>query len=201
MLAGPPASGKTNFVILASCSQAKKGNKVIFIDTEGGFSVERLKQIDSKYEEILKNIIILKPTNFDEQKRAITSKEFHVPEEPGEFTCGLKKQLNAAHRRRVDRAPTQIGLRAGGGEALTFFADAANFAFQRFAAQLLAKVFGEHVLPVVAWVQAQLAGAFVWRVGGNVAAKVVFEDLAQQWHDLGAHAQEQVFMFQRAWQA
>jgi len=39
MIAGCPGSGKTNFVILASCSQAKKGNKVIFVDTEGGFQV------------------------------------------------------------------------------------------------------------------------------------------------------------------
>ena len=45
MIAGPPGSGKTNFGILVACSQAKKGNKVIFIDTEGGFSVERVRQI------------------------------------------------------------------------------------------------------------------------------------------------------------
>ena len=54
MIAGPPASGKTNFVLLAACSQAKKGNKVIFIDTEGGFSVERVKQIvGENYKDIL----------------------------------------------------------------------------------------------------------------------------------------------------
>lgn len=70
MIAGPPASGKTNFVLLASCSQAKKGNKVIFIDTEGGFSSERVKQIVGEgYEEILKNILLLNPTSFDEQKK------------------------------------------------------------------------------------------------------------------------------------
>ncbi len=45
MIAGPAGSGKTNFCILSACSQAKKGNKVIFIDTEGGFSIERVKQI------------------------------------------------------------------------------------------------------------------------------------------------------------
>ena len=45
MIAGPPGSGKTNFVILAACSQAKKGNKVLFMDTEGGFSVDRVRQI------------------------------------------------------------------------------------------------------------------------------------------------------------
>lgn len=30
MIAGPPGSGKTNFILLAVCSQAKKGGKVIF---------------------------------------------------------------------------------------------------------------------------------------------------------------------------
>lgn len=70
MIAGPPGCGKTNFCILASCSQAKKGNKVIFIDTEGGFSVERVKQIVGEdYKEVLKNILLLEPTNFEEQKK------------------------------------------------------------------------------------------------------------------------------------
>jgi DNA repair protein RadB len=71
MIAGPPGCGKTNFVILAACSQAKKGNKVIFVDTEGGFSVERIKQIvgAENAEGVLKNIFLLKPTNFEEQKK------------------------------------------------------------------------------------------------------------------------------------
>ena len=75
MIAGPPASGKTNFVLLASCSQAKKGNKVIFVDTEGGFSPERVEQIvgEEKSEEILKNILILNPTNFEEQKKVFVN--------------------------------------------------------------------------------------------------------------------------------
>ena len=68
MIAGPPGSGKTNMSILVACSQAKKGNKVIFVDTEGGFSVDRVKQIVGEgYEEILKNILLLEPTNFNEQ--------------------------------------------------------------------------------------------------------------------------------------
>ena len=68
MIAGPPGSGKTNFAILVSYSQARKGNKIIFIDTEGGFSVERVKQIAGEnYEDILKNILLLEPTSFEEQ--------------------------------------------------------------------------------------------------------------------------------------
>jgi DNA repair protein RadB len=70
MVAGPPGSGKTNFVILAACSQAKKGNKVLFIDTEGGFSIERVKQVVGEdHEKYLENIILAEPTSFDEQKK------------------------------------------------------------------------------------------------------------------------------------
>ncbi|MEX0920385.1 MAG: DNA repair and recombination protein RadB [Candidatus Pacearchaeota archaeon] len=70
MIAGPPASGKTNFVLLAACGQAKRDSKVIFIDTEGGFSSERVKQIvGDGHEKILENILLLNPTNFDEQKK------------------------------------------------------------------------------------------------------------------------------------
>jgi DNA repair protein RadB len=72
MIAGPAGSGKTNFTILAACSQAKKGSKVIFVDTEGGFSVERVKQIvgNEDNEKILDNIFLLNPVSFDEQKKA-----------------------------------------------------------------------------------------------------------------------------------
>jgi DNA repair protein RadB len=71
MIAGGPGTGKTNFVILTACSQAKKGNKVIFIDSEGGFSSERIKQIVTKenLDKILENILILNPTSFEEQKK------------------------------------------------------------------------------------------------------------------------------------
>ena len=71
MIAGPPGSGKTNFCILAACSQAREGNKVIFVDTEGGFSTERVKQITGDgMEETLKNVLLLSPTNFTEQRKS-----------------------------------------------------------------------------------------------------------------------------------
>ena len=71
MIAGGPGTGKTNFAILVACSQAKKGNKVLFVDTEGGFSAERVKQIvgSENYEKILENIILFTPTSFEEQKK------------------------------------------------------------------------------------------------------------------------------------
>ncbi|MBI2628481.1 DNA repair and recombination protein RadB [Candidatus Pacearchaeota archaeon] len=71
---GPAGSGKTNFCVLAAAFQAKKGKKVIFIDTEGGFSSDRFKQIAGEnFQEELKNILLLKPTNFYEQKKIFDS--------------------------------------------------------------------------------------------------------------------------------
>ncbi len=71
MIAGPPGSGKTNFCMMAVCSQAKKDSKIIFIDTEGGFSSDRIKQIVGAEEadKVLQNIFLLQPVDFNEQKK------------------------------------------------------------------------------------------------------------------------------------
>ena len=67
---GPAGSGKTLLCLTALINVVKRGKKVIFIDTEGGFSVERLKQLDSDYVQILDKIVFLSPTSFKEQKDA-----------------------------------------------------------------------------------------------------------------------------------
>ncbi|MFH1358336.1 MAG: AAA family ATPase, partial [archaeon] len=72
LLYGPSASGKSNFVILAACHNAKKDKKIIFIDTEGSLSLDRVNQITQGLPEfVLKNMVIIKPTTFDEQKKAV----------------------------------------------------------------------------------------------------------------------------------
>ncbi len=66
---GPAGSGKSNFCLLAAASQAKKGGKVLFIDTEGSFSTERVKQlVKDNLERVLKNIILIKVTDFKKQR-------------------------------------------------------------------------------------------------------------------------------------
>jgi len=71
---GPGGSGKTNICLLVAVSQAKKGNKVIYVDTEGGFSSDRVNQLlgeeKNRMDEVLQNIFILKPTSFDEQEES-----------------------------------------------------------------------------------------------------------------------------------
>ncbi|MBU0470376.1 MAG: DNA repair and recombination protein RadB [Nanoarchaeota archaeon] len=65
---GPSGVGKTNLCLLAAVKVAESGKKVIFIDTEGGIAVERIKQISQNYEDILNKIAFLNPVNFEEQK-------------------------------------------------------------------------------------------------------------------------------------
>ncbi|MBW2996293.1 DNA repair and recombination protein RadB [Candidatus Woesearchaeota archaeon] len=65
---GPAGSGKTLLCILALIEVVKNGGKVVYVDTEGGFSVERLKQLTDDYEKVLEKVVFLKPVTFEEQK-------------------------------------------------------------------------------------------------------------------------------------
>jgi len=64
---GPSATGKTN-ICLAAIAAAAKNKKVIYIDTEGGFSLDRFEQIcNGTSEKLLEKIIILEPKDWAEQ--------------------------------------------------------------------------------------------------------------------------------------
>ena len=72
-LYGPAGSGKTNLCILCAINTARLGKKVIYIDTENNFSLDRFKQIcasiNLNYAKILNNIAFLRPASFEEQKK------------------------------------------------------------------------------------------------------------------------------------
>jgi DNA repair protein RadB len=68
---GPSSSGKTNICMLSAIECVKRGKKVLYIDTECGFSFARLKQVCPNYQKIIDKIIFLKPSNFEKQKKAI----------------------------------------------------------------------------------------------------------------------------------
>tara|TARA_Y100000034_G_scaffold107240_1_gene136610 strand:- start:128 stop:739 length:612 start_codon:yes stop_codon:yes gene_type:complete len=65
---GKAATGKTTLAKLASIEAAKQG-KVVFIDSEGSFSVERFEQLGGK--DFLKNLIIFNPKDFKDQTSII----------------------------------------------------------------------------------------------------------------------------------
>ncbi|MFC1741189.1 DNA repair and recombination protein RadB [Nanoarchaeota archaeon] len=81
---GPAGSGKSNLCIIAAVDVVLKGKKAVYIDTEGGFSVERLKQVcPDKYNDVVDNMIFLKPMNFSEQRNAFGQLSSIIDEDIG----------------------------------------------------------------------------------------------------------------------
>jgi DNA repair protein RadB len=70
---GGPGTGKTNLCLLAALECVKNGGCVTYIDTEGGFSAERLKQLTKNPEQALQKITLLEPKTFEEQGKLIRS--------------------------------------------------------------------------------------------------------------------------------
>lgn len=113
---GPAGAGKTNLAILAAVEMAKQGKKVVYIDTEGGFSVTRLKQIDPDFKKILGKIIFLTPTNFAEQKKNMERLKNLVNDKIGLIVVDTISMLYRLERREEDireinkELGAQIGL-------------------------------------------------------------------------------------------
>ena len=82
---GPAGTGKTTVCLLAAIATIKAGKKVIFIDTESGFSMVRFKQLlqGENVEEYLQKIFLLKPTNFSDQMRTMSRLKDLVNEKIG----------------------------------------------------------------------------------------------------------------------
>jgi len=82
-LFGPSGAGKTNFCLLAAVGVAEAGKKVLFIDTEGGIAVERIKQISSDYQTALGRIVFFNPVTFAEQNDIFEELRKSIPEQIG----------------------------------------------------------------------------------------------------------------------
>ncbi len=73
---GPPSSGKSNISLSVAVNVAKSHKKVIYIDTEGGISIDRIKQISGDdFSNVANNIIVFEPTSFLEQNDTVKSIE------------------------------------------------------------------------------------------------------------------------------
>ena len=76
LIYGEAETGKTSLAVQCAVNCARRGNKSLFIDTDGTFSYERLSQIaEYDYEEISPLMIIIRPTSFQEQSKAVDQLE------------------------------------------------------------------------------------------------------------------------------
>lgn len=71
---GPPSSGKSNITLSLAVNVAKNNKKVIYMDTEGGISIDRIRQISGPdFSNVANNIIVFEPTSFQEQNDMLRS--------------------------------------------------------------------------------------------------------------------------------
>ena len=98
---GESATGKTTLAMQESLKEAKENKKIAFIDTENSFSIDRLKQMNNSYNELIKKIFLFKPKDFIEQHELIkklSKFDFIVIDTIGSFyrielNARLNKQL------------------------------------------------------------------------------------------------------------
>ena len=73
-IVGSPSSGKSNIAIHMAVNVAQSDKKVVYIDTEGGISIERIKQISGPYfSNVANNIIVFEPSDFLQQTETLRS--------------------------------------------------------------------------------------------------------------------------------
>lgn len=80
---GESGSGKTNLCVVVAAKVAEKGDKVVYIDTEKGFSPERFTQVTE--EKYLENLLLMEPVDFKEQEERINALSDVVEEEKPEL--------------------------------------------------------------------------------------------------------------------
>lgn len=106
---GPAGTGKTTLCLLASI-QVSKTKKIIFVDTEGGFSVTRLSQLAPEYKSVMEKIFVLRPTNFEEQRKAFEKLKNDVSEKIGLIVVDTVSNLYRAEYKKEDVAETNRAL-------------------------------------------------------------------------------------------
>ena len=81
---GPAGVGKTNLCLQLLVNCIKLGRKAVFVDTEGGSSLDRLNQIaGDRFEEVLKKTNMYEPLTFKEQNFIIENLEHVVNNDYG----------------------------------------------------------------------------------------------------------------------
>ncbi len=118
---GPAGSGKTNLCILFAKSLASLGKKVIYIDTENNFSLERLKQLaPDDYRVLLDNMVFLKPVNFQEQKKVFERLKDMITPSIGAI---IVDSLSMLYRLEIGQSSNVYDVNRELGQQLSFLSE------------------------------------------------------------------------------
>lgn len=120
---GPSGSGKTNFCLIAAVKVAESGKKVLFLDTEGGIAVERIKQISSDFSYILPKMIFFSPTTFDEQKEVFETIRSLATEQVGLIVVD---SISMLYRLELGKNEEVYDVNAALGRQLAFLVEIAR---------------------------------------------------------------------------
>ncbi|MFT7615917.1 MAG: DNA repair protein RadB [Candidatus Woesearchaeota archaeon] len=100
---GPAGAGKTNMVLVALCEVIKGGGKVIYVDTEGSFSIARVTQILPDFEKYAKQVQFLRPYNFEEQKQAIRKLKAEIQKDPKQHNLVVIDSIAMLYRLEIGK--------------------------------------------------------------------------------------------------
>src|SRR3989344_6496229 len=113
---GEPATGKTTLALMLARDYSKF-SKVVYIDTENGFNVERFKQISREnYKNCLKNIITFKVKDYKEQEdiinklNGIKANLIIVDTISMHYRLNLKEDFKNANNKMINMLKTLRGL-------------------------------------------------------------------------------------------
>ena len=107
---GSPGSGKSTLCFQYTAEVIKEGKKVIFIDTEGGFSPNRILQIDPNCN--LSNILVYSPKSFSQQHKTIISLNKEI-KNTNQIGLIVIDSLVMLYRLKLGSAPQKINKELG----------------------------------------------------------------------------------------
>ena len=125
---GPSGVGKTNLCLLCAIGVVLSGKKVIFVDTEGGIAVERVKQLTSEYEQVLENILFCNPATFEEQKEIFeTVKEMVNEVEKGkEYGLIIVDSISMLYRLELGKSEEVYDVNTALGRQIAYLVEIAR---------------------------------------------------------------------------
>ena len=120
---GPSGSGKTNLCLLTAINVANSGKKVLFIDTEGGIAVERIKQMAEDYQKVLSNLLFFNPVNFNEQKEIFEKLREMVD---GQIGLIIVDSISMLYRLELGRSEEVYEVNSSLGKQLAYLVEIAR---------------------------------------------------------------------------